>query len=217
MSTPPSLPNGERADNEVTQSGVSPDIKPTQESLDPFDPARLRMDQNYEERAGVTKLLITVPVHKPKNTWFVRTHPDENYRLTTGVIELKDDNEIYLVDRSLWPELVREPTFGERLLWVATNVQKVLFLWPLHLPGPDGKINSWHGSELKVARSAVDKWVRVYSNRDVAGYDALVAKDALDQPEFPALSMKQILETAFKDRFINSIDHPVLRKLRGEK
>ena len=49
---------------------------------DPFDPASLRLDQNFAETAGVKKLLTTVPVRKPNRQDFVRVHPDADFRLT---------------------------------------------------------------------------------------------------------------------------------------
>src|SRR5262249_29523335 len=72
---------------------------------DPFDPASLRLSQDYAADLGVKKALLTVPVRKPDKSWFVRVHPAEDYRLTTAVIELKEERETYLVAQTLWPEL----------------------------------------------------------------------------------------------------------------
>src|SRR5262245_25963289 len=66
-------------------------------TADPFDPEALRLDQSFVETSGVKKLLTTVPVKKPNNQDFVRVHEDEAYRLTSAIIELKDDREVYLV------------------------------------------------------------------------------------------------------------------------
>ena len=63
----------------------------------PFDPASLRLDQNFAETVGVKKLLTTVPVRKPKRQDFIRVHPDPTYRLTpAAIIELQEDREVYL-------------------------------------------------------------------------------------------------------------------------
>jgi hypothetical protein len=50
---------------------------------------------------GVKKALITVPVRKPDKAWFFRVHPDEDRRLQTYVIELKEERETYLVAKPL--------------------------------------------------------------------------------------------------------------------
>ncbi len=74
---------------------------------DPFDPARLRLSQDFAANLGVKKALLTVPVRKPAKEWWFQTHPDEAYRVQTFVVDLKEDREVYLVDRSLWPEVGR--------------------------------------------------------------------------------------------------------------
>jgi hypothetical protein len=40
--------------------------------------------------------------------------------------------------------------------------------------------------------------------------------DNLPDPDWPALSFRDLLRIAFKDQFIQTLDHPVLRQLRGE-
>ena len=76
-----------------------------------FNLGQFRIDQNFAEHAGGEKLLTTIPVRKPSKEAYVRTHPDANYRLATPLIELKEQGELYLVFRQLWPELMDEPTF----------------------------------------------------------------------------------------------------------
>jgi hypothetical protein len=50
-------------------------------TIDLFDPARLRLTQNFAEGLGVKKALITVPVRKPDRQSFIRVRPDQAYRL----------------------------------------------------------------------------------------------------------------------------------------
>jgi len=38
----------------------------------------------------------------------------------------------------------------------------------------------------------------------------------LTPPEWPTTPFKDLLRTAFRDTFIDSLDHVVLKKLRGE-
>jgi hypothetical protein len=58
--------------------------------------------------------------------------------------------------------------------------------------------------------------VRVSPNMSLGANEIFIATGITAEPEFPAMSMKEILEIAFKGRYIDSFDHPVLRKLRGE-
>src|SRR5262245_54251364 len=182
----------------------------------PFDPASLRLSQDFAAGLGVKKALLTVPVRKPDKTWFVRVHPDEAYRLQTCVLELKEERETYLVAPALWPELAGEPTFSPRLLSTAVNRQGVLFLWPVRLPGPDGKLDEWNTSALEAVQIAQKEWVRVTANLSLGAYEVCKAIADLPEPKWPEQSLGELLPVAFKGRLIDSADHAVLRRLRGE-
>jgi len=109
-------------------------------NYNPFDPASLRLDQSFAEKAGVKKLTTTVPVRKPNRQDFVRVHPDESYRLTpAAIIESKEEREIYIVLPEMAKELPGE--FAAATLHTAITRQNVLFIWPIKLPAPDGKYN----------------------------------------------------------------------------
>src|SRR5438309_1059011 len=92
-------------------------------------------------------------------------------RIKTSVVDLKEDQEVYLMARELWSELASESTFSPRVLFVAINRQKVLFVWPIRLPGPDGRLDSWSRSALEAASTAESRWVRVVSNSDLRAYE----------------------------------------------
>ena len=70
---------------------------------------------------------------------------------------------------------------------------------------------------MEAARLAETKWVRVASNMAAGMYDTFEATGELPDPEWPELSFGEILRLAYRDRFINSADHPVLQALRGER
>jgi hypothetical protein len=38
----------------------------------------------------------------------------------------------------------------------------------------------------------------------------------LEDPEWPELSFQELVNLAFKDKVVDRLDHPVLRRLRGE-
>jgi hypothetical protein len=182
---------------------------------DPFDPAALRLAPDNPAALGVKKALLTVPVKKPANSWFVRTHPDEAYRLTTAVIELREDRETFLVAPALWPDLAGEATFSPRVLFTAVNRQGVYFLWPIRLPRPDGRVDEWSKTALEAATRAQKFWVRVAANLSLGAYDVFEASARLTEPEWPAAPLGELLRVAFRDRYIDTVDHPVLKKLRG--
>ena len=201
----------------MNDSGIADAIPVQQaEKHDPFDVSRLTLSQDFLSAAGVKTMLTTVPVRKPSKEWFIRTHPDDAYHINTCVVELKEDNEMYLVDPSLWESLAGESTFGPRALITTINRQKVLFLWPIRLPGADGRIDDWNRSALDASQMAKDKWVRVQSNRSLGAYEVYEASGECGEPKWEVPDLSGLLRIAFKDRFIDTDDHPVLRRLRGE-
>ena len=183
---------------------------------DPFDLSRLRLSQDFASAVGVKRLITTVPIRKPSKEWFVRTRPDSAYWFPTTVLELKEDQEIYLVAPALRAELEGESTFSPRLLVVSMNRQGVLFVWPLKLPKEDGRIDQWTRSAMTAATEAQTRWVRVTANMSLGAYEIGVSTGVASDPTWPDLSLQEIIKIAFRDKMISDLDHPVLKRLRGE-
>jgi hypothetical protein len=153
---------------------------------------------------------------KPSNEAWIRVHPGESYRVQTGLLELKETREVYLVQKELWPVVAEDPAFSFRLLVLATTRGGGLFLWPLKMPAPDGRDNNWNRSAREVANMAMKCWVRIVSNTSVGIYEAKVSTAGVAEPVWPGKSFRDILELAFRGRLIDSADHPILKGLRGE-
>jgi len=187
---------------------------PSPEPPDPFDPAALRLDANYAAGLGVKKVLTVVPVRRPgKQEWF-RVRPGDEWRIQTAIFEAEVDRETYLVDRSLWGELAG--TISPALILTCVNRAGDLFLWRCKLPGPDGRPNHWIDSALAVAREAEVEWRRMAANMAAGHYDAFRPSAELPDPEWPDRPFREIIRTAFQGRMIDSLDHPLLRQLRGD-
>jgi hypothetical protein len=186
-------------------------ITKLQAAPDPFDPENLRLDQSFVETSGVKKLLTTV-MRKPNNQDFVRVHSDEAYRLTSAIIELKDDREVYLVLPHVAHQLPGE--CSPVILYTAINRQGVVFLWPVKLPAADGKILEWHRSAAEAAERAMGCWLRVKA--DMGAYAMYEASSTIPDPIWPTASLKDLLKIGFKDRLVDSLDHAVIKRLRGE-
>jgi len=191
-----------------------PNESEDQPSNNPFDPANLKLTQNFGAIAGVKKLTTTIPVRKPGKQDFVRVHPDPAYQIETAVLEFKEERETYLVAPGLWDGLLGELT--PKALFTTINRQKVVSLWPIKLPEEDGRINSWSESAMDAATLGQKQWVRVSANMSLGAYDVYEATGEIPEPEWPELDLGQILEIAFKGRFIKDSDHPALKRLRGE-
>jgi len=181
---------------------------------DIFDPARLRLTQDFSKLIGVKKMLTVIQVRKPGKQEFVRVHPDPDFCIETAVLEFKEENETYLVDPSLWNDLPGE--LIPKVLYTTLNRQGVLRLWPIRLPDEEGKLDDWNQSALESASIAKKAWVRVSSNRAAGMYETFQATGNHDEPEWPDISFTEILKIAFKNQYIDNWNHPALLKLRGE-
>jgi hypothetical protein len=182
-------------------------------TLDPFDPSALRLPNDFGSTTGVKKLLTRVPVGKPsKESWF-RVHPGEDYRGDFGIIDLKDENEIYLVTPDLQLEL--SELIVPASLYTTITRQGVLSLWRVRLPKDDEKDHTaWQSAREAVSR-ATQRWTRIQWNFGTNAYDIYEATGITVEPDWPDVSFRDILETAFKDSLVSTADHPVIRKLRG--
>jgi hypothetical protein len=201
--------NGEFANRKEALNGA----EPAQGAIAAggFDFNALRLSQAYEQTAGVEKLLTTVPVRKPNKTEFVRVHPEMHF--DTMLLELKEDRESYLVLPHLLADVsgIAVPV----CLRLAVNRAAVLFLWPLRLPGEDGRSNVWHESAREAADLAVGRWVSIRANMSLGAYDIYQGAETLSEPKWPDKSMDDLLEVAFRGHVISEAEHPVIKGLQG--
>jgi hypothetical protein len=186
---------------------------PAVEIPDPFAPENLRLDQSFTETVSVKKLFTTIPVRKPGRQVFFRVHPDPAYREMFPIIDLKDDREEYIVASGMVSDLATE--LVHKQLCLAITRQGTVFFLPLRFPGPDGKDMEWWKSLREHAKRAQEHWVRVIPNQELGAYEALQAADTLSDPEWPDLKFWDLIKIAFKDHLITSLDHPVVKRLRG--
>jgi hypothetical protein len=180
---------------------------------DPFNVDKLRLDQDFIEQAGVKKLLRTVPVRRPHPQDFVRVHPAAAYRATLAIIEIRDDRETYLLTPDIARELPGEYVMAT--LYTAISRQGVVHLWPVKLPAPDGRTNEWHRSAAEAAELAMKRWVRLKANMSLGAYEITVAESVMAEPEWPELPFCELLRIGFRDRYVGSLDHALIKRLRG--
>ena len=199
---------------QVLPDGESSKAKP-ESPWDDLD--KLTAPQNFEEMAGVRKALLTVPVRKPNDQTFFRIHPSPEYRRDFWCVEVKDDREVYVVH----PEFVQEVALNQltrRTFYLGITRQGSVFLWPIKLPSPElRKNNEWAPSAREIAEIATGKWTRMWANMGLGAYECCTAEGITIEPEWPNLSLSEILKIAFKGKgLIESHDHPVMKLLRGE-
>lgn len=200
------------------KAGPAPDPQPSVQGAasalaDEFDPARLRLNQDFFSSLGVEKLVTQIPVRKPDRHWWIRVHPALDMRVETAVLELKEERETYLVDPKVLPELPGD--FVAKIILTAINRQGLVFLWPIKLPDFRGRLDEWNHAALAAAKMAESSWIRLSANMAVGSYDLFKATGFTDLPSWPSLSFRELLRLGFKDRVIRTADDPVVQKLKG--
>jgi hypothetical protein len=182
-------------------------------SIAGIDLESLRETQDFHGVYGVVKQVLNVPTHKPPETEFFRVRDGAEWVFQTSVLNLKSENETYLVA----PEV--KPFISDLLkpveLYVSIDRHGNLRLIPVGLPGPDGRRNRWHESLSLVVDKARTRWVRCKANMSIGSYEMSLAGQGIPEPEWPDLSMQQILEIAFRSSVIDKPDHPVVQRLLG--
>lgn len=184
---------------------------------DPFDPtelAKLRLSQDFGALAQVKQVLTVVSCRKPPKQDFIRVRPGEENQFPTAMFKDEISDEHYMVSPSVCNLLDAKPM----LLVVAISRQSPIpFLWPLTIPGVDGRANPWHVSAMEIAKRAELVWCKVYAD-NVSGFNRHDEPTGnIGEPDWSNVpTMPEMLRLAFKGRFIDSAQHPVLKRLRGE-
>lgn len=173
--------------------------------------AQLRISQDFASKLGAKKIVTTVPIRNAKRNEFVRVHPTMEPML---VYTLVDEQETFVATAHIAGSFPSDMV--PRLLVPTISRQGTLFLWALRVPGDDGRINNWHASARDAAARAVHTWVRVQANMALGAYEVYEAVGAIPDPEWPEVTMDEIVRIAVRGRVIDTLDHPVLKKLRGE-
>lgn len=179
----------------------------------PFDPAALRL-KNSNGVAGVTKLINRIPVRKPGKQEFFRTHPDAAYRMDAGIITVKEDDAVYAVTGEMQEELA--DLVEAVTIYTIVTRQGTVMLWPVRLPGADGKSHDAWSSSHAAAELATGNWTRIQWNLHLGAYDTYQATGIAVEPSWPTLEFAELLKIGFQGKLIDSVDHLAIRKLRGE-
>lgn len=179
-----------------------------------FTLSELALTQDFDTAIGLETRVHTVPVKKPTKVTYVRVHQSPEYRmpLATLVDEL---GEMYAVHPKVLHAVADEakPT----MLYTAIDEVGNVFLLPVGLPGSDGSTNAWWQSGHAAAAAAQKEWVRIVAVKLAGYYITKAAKVDKGEPKWPEKSFEELLNMAFSDgRLIDTLDHPVIRKLNGE-
>ncbi len=181
-------------------------------TADDIDLAACRAPQQFQD-AETPEIITTVLVDKPDKKAFVRFHPGPDYRFVGAMLIDGGDDGWHLVTRSVAQALHDDIVVVALHLGITQSGR--VFITPVQMPGADGKLNPWHESRARAVSVAEKRWVRIIADQAFGGYRVRDANGHLPEPTWPKLSFNDLLKLAFRGRVINTLDHPVVRKLQG--
>jgi hypothetical protein len=167
------------------------------------------------QTAAVRKVILQVPVKKPNKQKFFKVLSGSEWETCVSVIEMKEDNEFYIVKASAIPYVQSETKLVR--LHLAYYMDGTPFLIPVPLPDADGKWNSWNRSLDAAVKAGTNKWVRAIADKASGGYILMEAIQNYPDPKLPEeMKMSNYIEIAFRGRIIGNPDHPLIMQLAGK-
>lgn len=168
-----------------------------------------RLDEINQRRE-----LVTVPIRRlGKHEWGA-VHRDETWRVGPVATHTdRSDLSTYVI----FPEVVAgvdRSVYDEVVLYAAITTAGAIFLWPRRV---GDRTDGWSLSNSEAIQLAQKGWVRMAANMSSGAYDVHTPVGQLAEPAWPdGLTFERLMEVALKNRVIDSPDHPVLRRLRGD-
>ena len=212
------LANGEKSETNGAQD--SPNAEPINEvklKNPKIDLERVRAKADQSIDLGVTTEYTMIPIRNPKPDEFFRCMPDEDYSMDAHILSLKTENEWYMIDPDIRPEIQLESQLRVRTVYVCVTMNSTPFVTCIPQHDEMGKINSWHQSGHITMEEAKQCWVRRQADKANGGYTITKAMNAkLPDPKWPTMTLNEIIGRAFDKFYIDDINHPVLQRLRGE-
>ena len=158
------------------------------------------------------KRLGSIDVRKPKKSEWFRAHPTKVVA-EISVLRRESTGDFYAIA----PELVSELSEEIRDAYLAACIsdEGALFLWPILKPKSDGSGIQLYENDLADLSLSRAQWVRRQWIHGSKSYKVDTA-DTEKVPEWPESNIVDWIERGFKGRFIDDLEHPQVRRLRGE-
>ena len=137
------IANEDQAETKGTKDSADDAVSLKKPKID-LERVRARADQLID--LGVTTEYTVIPIRNPKPDEFFRCMSDEDYTMDANILSLKSENEWYLIDPEVLPEIQLESQLRVMTLYVCVTMNSTPFVTCIPQPDEMGKINSWHES-----------------------------------------------------------------------
>jgi hypothetical protein len=165
---------------------------------------------------GASEPISSAMTRRPQGTEYVRSRVGPDWTITMALYESKENlrSEYFAILPKMFDEMAVLGGMFYAQLHTATTRQGQTFIWPVKLP-TSGASNSWLETAQEAVEASKMNWIRMFADVGRGHYRIMKAEGDLEEPEFLDKPFNELLEMAFKDRVIDSSDHPICRKLRG--
>ena len=171
----------------------------------------------------IKHMLTSIPLRKPNTrVKFFRIRPGPKWKFDTYLLDLGGNSEgegKYLLNPDLYPKVIETKKLKLVTIYVGIIYGSgEIFLSEIAQPDVEGKDNEFNRTRRIAYTKGETQWVKLQRNDSIGAYDIVLAVSKLPEPEWPEEPQNIIkaIEIAFKDRFIDDYNHPVLKRLRGE-
>jgi len=187
-------------------------------SLNPLDLANIRINQDFATTVGVKKVRTEVPIRKSTKIEYFRTHPGEDHTALVPLFQNKGDgigDEYFVAAKDMIGAMPDQLQPYQLVLTI--NRQGSVFLWPVRIPTEEDRLSKWITSRIEAVQRAKTKWIRMIANTAPGAgyYDIKEAQGNLGEPVWPEESLQELINIAFRNRLIDSADHPIIKALLG--
>jgi hypothetical protein len=209
------LPDKEEEENRDPTNSVPEHEEVLSSKIDWEAAAR---DMSFADEGEIMEESGVVALRKPGKEKFFRVRGDPEFAIMVQTLEIKDDLDLqgnYLVPPNAGAEMnefFEEQTnlIKRKQIVCCTDARGQLWLWPV---APTNSDNRWHRSARSAAESAKENWIRMVP-RD-GEYRIHMPASKMPEPAWPDVPFKNLLESAFEGRIIDSMDHPIVEYLLG--
>jgi hypothetical protein len=197
-------------------------VLPTEEQLDEEEKEFRQLRRDLPGVKGAADVgLLTIGVGKqpsPKHE-FYRTHKD--FRPVVPLVDVQVGMDSHFV--AVAPNMI-EPLSGigitvtDHVLYLIVTPRGGLRIIPIRGPDQDGDMNEWHRTKEMALIDGIDRWVRMYSDRENSAYKSFPAPAGrFADPTWPDLKPAKLFRMAFRDkgRLIDSPEHILVQKWAG--
>jgi len=167
--------------------------------------------------------IIQIKVDKPKKIHFFRAMPPPEERgylqvyMVNGAELSNVPKNWYVVTTHLVKALGEYGKPIRKFALVPTiDRDGNIRVWP-HSLTTTGQGESWFNSRQLVIATAIKKWVSFQANNIESNYKITEARDQSLEPKWPLdLKYEDLIHKAVGDHYVTSLNHPVIRSLRGD-